>query len=454
LSTKSSDKQIRQFIQSYVKSKEGKITDQSEDVFTVNYPNNTSQEYTYHPTLSREKKIPLLTPGSPAFQQLLKECLEHGVLCQILISPRETIESLIRSCFKDSSFGSCVGALVEEELVGVKNSSIFHRINNGKIASVKVLKKEPVRYFQFYFIATFQNKLRSKNEEIITVLIDEQGNTIRIGDLGMVSVLDMEGLEIQDFKAKVELSIFDKLKVVAEEALSALLKEKLVLFDLTLSKEKKTKLRSFDKRLRRERREKVISRKHDFDVQEWHTNYEMLLKREEESYITNISVKFINLLIINASKLRFEVTLENKSTLRASLILGIDHTCEVTCPICRKTFSEGYATQDSLYVCGNCIRQSVDTGKIYSKKAALALDETLNEYFEHDSGFVCSVCGKRHSRLLEFKCNHDNSSVCIHHYDFCDICGKVFSKLNLSYTDEFKRKLCPKHASKNKTKEQ
>ena len=55
---------------------------------------------------------------------------------------------------------------------------------------------------------------------------------------------------------------------------------------------------------------------------------------------------------------------------------------------------------------------------------------------------------------LEFKCSHDNSSICIYHYGLCDVCGKVFSKLNLTYTDEFKRQLCPKHASKNKQKEQ
>ncbi len=458
MSTKSFDSQIRQFIQSYVKSKEGEITYQSEDVFTVNYPNNTRQEYTYQPARSREKKIPLLTSGSPAFQQILKECLENGVLCQILVSPKDKIEASIRSCFEDSSFGCkpCDRASIEEELVSVnvRNSSSYHLINNGKIASVKVLKKEPSRYFQFYFSVTFQNKLRPKNEEIISVLMDEHGNTVRLGNICDVSVLDVEEVEIQDFKAKVEPSVFDNLKVVAEEKLSTLLKEKLVLFDLTLNKEKNSKLRSFDKRLRRERREKVISRKHDFNVQEWHVNYQMLLKREEESYITNISVKFINLLIINTAKLRFELTLDNTSPVRSLLILGVDHTCEVTCPICRKTFLEGYATQDSLYVCGSCIRQSIDTSKIYSKKAALTLDEALNEYIEHDLGFVCSVCGKRHSRLLEFKCSHDNSSVCIHHYDFCDTCGKVFSKLNLSYTDEFKRKLCPKHASKNKPKEQ
>jgi hypothetical protein len=188
-------------------------------------------------------------------------------------------------------------------------------------------------------------------------------------------------------------------------------------------------------------------------VQQWHSNHEALLRREEESYITNIAVKLINLLVINTTKVKFEVNIDNNSTIRSSLILGVDHACEVTCPLCRKTFSEGYATKDSLYVCGDCTRQSLDTGNIYSKKASLSLDETLNEYFEHESGFVCTVCGKRHSRLLEFKCSHDNSSICIHHYDFCDTCGKVFSKANLTYTDEFKRKLCLKHAAKNKPKE-
>ncbi len=247
--------------------------------------------------------------------------------------------------------------------------------------------------------------------------------------------------------------VFDKLRKVADEKLAAILKEKLVLFDLPLSKEKKSKLRSFDKRLRRERREKVISRKHDFDIPQWQASYEALLKREEESYITNIAVKFINLLVINTSVIRFEVNLDNNSTIKSSFILGINHTSAVTCPICRKTFSEGYATQDALYVCGNCVRQSIDTAKIYSRKAALKLDETLNEYFEQESGFICSVCGKRHSRLLEFKCSHDNSSVCIYHYGLCDVCGKVFSKLNLSYAEDFNRQLCPKHASKDKLKE-
>ncbi len=451
MSTKYSDNEIHPFIKSYVKSKEGELIEKSNEVFTLKFSNETaSKEYTYQPVLSREKKITLMSPGSPAFQNIVKECLENGVLCQVLLNPKENIDSLVRRYFKDSAFScdECEKSTFGEEVIitCVKSPLCHHQINNGKIVSVNVSKKEPVRYFQFYFSATFQNKLRSKNEEIITIMIDEKGEMVGAGDFSEDNSLNDEIIEMQDFKSKLEASVFDKLNAVAEEKLDAILKEKLILFDLPLTKEKRTKLRSFDKRLRRERREKVISRKHDFDVPQWRANYEALLKREEESYVTNIAVKFINLLVINTSKIRFEVNLDNNSTIHSSLILGVNHTSELNCPICKKTFSEGYATQDGLYVCGNCVKQSIDTAKIYSKKATLTLDETLKEYFEHDSGFVCSVCGKKHSRLLEFNCSHDNSSVCVHHYGLCDICGKVFSKLNLVYTEEFKHQLCPKHA--------
>ena len=264
--------------------------------------------------------------------------------------------------------------------------------------------------------------------------------------------MDNEALEIQDFNAKLKPTVFDKLKAVADKKLEAILKEKLILFDLPLIKEKETKLRSFDKRIRRDRLEQAISTKYDLDSQEWQATHEALLKREEESLTTNIAVKFINLLVINTSKVSFELKLDNNATIHSEIVLGIDNTPEVICPICRNTFSEGFATQDFLYVCKNCIRQSIDTARIYSKKAALKLDETLNEYFEQDAGFVCSVCGKKHSRLLEFKCSYDNSSVCIFHYDYCDLCGKIFSKLNLSHTDDFQHQLCPKHACKDKLK--
>jgi hypothetical protein len=295
---------------------------------------------------------------------------------------------------------------------------------------------------------TFHNRLRPKNEETITILVDEKGEVI-VDGFCLADLFQSE-IEAQDYKAKLKIEVFERLKNLADQNLAAVLKEKVALFDLPLVKEKKAKLRSFEKRLRKERREQVISKQHNFDFQKWQANYDMLLKREEESYITNIAIKLTNLLLINTAKVSCEISLDNHATIDTSFVLGVQQPVQVTCPICKKPFYEGYATKDGFYACGNCIRQSVDTGKIYSKKAHLCLDEKLNEYFESEAGFVCSVCGKKHSRLLEFKCNHDNSSVCINHYDLCDDCGKIFSKANLSHTDEFKNQLCPTHVAKTK----
>ena len=453
MSAKCSDANIHNFIRSFVKSKKGELIEQSDQVFTVKYSEQTiATEYTYSPTIAREKNAILITLGSPTFQQILNECLDNGVLCQITVNLKEEIETLIKNHFKDSPFAcqDCTKVTVREEAVNICGTPqlCYHQINNGKIVSIKVTKKEPIRYFQFYFSATFRNKLRPKNEELITILIDDAGNIASDEEYSEKNLLDPEALEIQDFKTKLKPTVFDEQKAIADKKLEAILKEKLVFFDLPLRKEKEAKLKSFDKRLRRERLEQAINSKYDLDAQKWQTAHESLLKREEESLTTNIAVKLINLLIINTAKVSFEINLENNATIQSSIILGINHTPEVTCSICRNAFSEGYATQDSLYVCGSCIRQSIDTAKIYSKKATLKLDETLNEYFEQASGFVCSVCGKKHSHLLEFKCSHDNSSVCIFHYDYCDLCGKIFSKLNLTSTHEFTRKLCPKHIVK------
>lgn len=454
MNTKNID--IQRFFEKYVKFKEGSITNQSNEFFAIKFPNdNSPREYTYQPALSQEKKIPLLAPGSPAFRQILKECLENGVVCQVLLSPKESYESLIKNHFKDLPFtcNNCVNCdkvTKGEDVVRIckKINPCYHQINNAKLASINIAKKESVKYYLFYFSVTFQNKLRSKNEELIIVLLDEEGNTVNVGYLEENNVLSNEEIMVQDFKSKLKVEVFDSLKKVADEQLDVILKEKVVLFDLTINGEKTARLRNFEKRLRIERREQIISRKHDFDPLKWQINCEALLKREKESFNTHIAVAFLNLLIINTSKVKFKINLDNNSTINSSFILGIENIWAVTCPICKKDFFEGYATQDGLYVCGRCIKQSIDTRKIYSKKAALRLDETLNEFIEQDSGFVCSVCGKRHSRLLEFKCNHDNSSVCIHHFGLCDICGKTFSKLNLTYTDEFRRQLCPKHSTK------
>ena len=450
MSKKYSDTKIHSFIRSFVKSKKGELVEQSNEVFTVKYPNQTSAtEYTYEPVVAREKKSILITLGSPTFQQILNECLEDGVLCQIKLNLKGEFETLIKSFFKDSPFAcqDCKKVANGEEMISVceKNQLCYHQISNGKIVSIKVIKKEPVKYFQFYFSATFRNKLRPRNEELIILSLDEEGNIVSDEDFIGKNVLSNESIEIQDFMAKLKPTIFAELKATAEKKLEAILKEKLILFDLPLNKEKEAKLRSFDKRIRRQHLEQAIHTKYDLDSQKWQAIHETLLKREEESLTTNIAVKFINLLAINTIRVHFELNLDNNSTVHSVITLGINHTPEISCPICRNIISEGYATQDSLYVCRNCIRQSIDTAKIYSKKAALKLDETLNEYFEQDAGFVCSVCGKKHSQLLEFKCSHDNSSVCIFHYDNCDFCGEVFSKLNLTSTHEFKRKLCPKH---------
>jgi hypothetical protein len=455
LTTKPADPQIRHFIEAYTKSKKATLTPLANEVFAVSYPDKPApEEYTYNAAVAREKKIPLIAPGSPTFQRIMHECLSSGVLCQVQLSPKDGYEALLKSRFREDTFAciDCDKVHVGDEVVSVcvKPSPCVHRVNNAKICSALVQKKEPLRFYQFYFSVVFQNKLRAKSEEILTLMLDEKGGVVQVAEFGDTTPLADEGLVFEDFKSKIKADVFDKLKATAEERLNGLIREQLMLYDLPLQKEKAAKLHSFGKRLKRERRERLISKKLslDFDYQKWQANYQALLAREEESCLTHVTVKLLNLLVINTSKVKFEVGFDNNATLQSSIILGINHDVEATCPICRKPFTEGYATADDLYVCGGCIRQSVDTGKLYSKKAALSHDELLKEYFESDVGFVCSVCGKKHSRLLEFKCSHDGSSVCINHYGVCDICGKVFSKLNLTYTDEFRRQLCPKHAKK------
>lgn len=453
-----SAEKIQQFFKAYVESKNGKIIQNSKEILSVTYPNQeTSSKYTFEPSIAREKKIPLIAAGSSAFQQVLKDALENGTLSQISVIPKGNFEALIRKYFKDTPHdcGNCKNAILIEEnnrLLCSKAEPCFHQINNAKIVSVNVIKKEPARFFQFYFCVTFQNKLRSKNEEIIKLVMDEKGNFIDQQDFE--KEFDFDSLEINDCSGKIKTETFESLRSIAFERLALILKQKVAIFDLTIIKAKKEKLTNFVKRLKRERREHVISKRNDFDYLKWQNTFEVILKREEESYTTNISVKLVNFLIINTIKVRCEINLDNKSNIPASFILGITPPSGVTCPLCKEAFTEGYATKDHLYTCKNCTRQSIDSGKIYSIKAPLTLDPALNEYLEKDAGFICTVCGKRYSRLLEFKCNHDNSSVCIYHYELCDMCGKVFSKLNLSFTDEFKRQLCPKHSGKEKSKEQ
>ena len=443
------EEKIRQFVKVYFKSKQGIITENG-NVLTVTYPDTGETfEYTYEQAIARQTKAQLITVGSPAFQQILKECLEKGAPCQIQINPKENVEALIRSYFKDTLYEcqNCFKLSTDKETIHIchRTQPCYHKINYGKIESVNISRSETSKYFLFYNSVVFQNKLRPKSEEQLSILIDEKSNIFSCEEFNEDNFRN-SAIEFQDTKSKLKPEVFDMLKTKVEEELITVLQEKVLLYDLSLGKEKKVKLRAFDKRLRRERREQVISKKHDFDYVKWQSNYEKLVKREEDSYVTSLSIRFINLLVINTTKLKFEIHLDNRATITGSFVLGINKPLETSCSICHTTITEGYATQDGLYVCGDCIRQSVDSGKCYSKKANLMFDKKLGEYIERDGGFICSVCGKKHSKLLEFKCSHDNSSICIYHYGTCDVCGKVFSKLNLTYTDEFERQMCPKHA--------
>ncbi|MCW4025096.1 MAG: hypothetical protein NWF01_08690 [Candidatus Bathyarchaeota archaeon] len=442
-----------QFIKAYVKTKNATLTEQSSPkVFTVKYPEQENPiEYTYDPAVAREKNSLFLAPGSPVFQQILRECLEKGIASQISIKPKGTYEATIKRHFKEPNFDcpDCSKITTEKEKIAVcqKPQPCHHQINNAKIETVNITKKEPLRLFQFYYLAIFQNKLRARNEELITITVNEKGEVIEEVN---EDLLEEDTVEVSDHKSKLKPGVFEELKAVADKTLEQLLREKVALFDLPLIREKKSKLKSFDKRIRRARLEQLIQNKADIDMQTWQTNYQALMDREEEALTTHITVKLVNLLIINTSKITAKINLNNKASITASITFGINILPEVTCPICKTSLMEGYATQDNLYVCKNCIHQSIDTGKIYSKKAALKIDETLKEYIEQNEGFVCSVCGKRHSKLLEFKCSHDNSSVCIFHYDLCDVCGRVVSKANLKHNEDFTRKLCPKHAHAKK----
>ncbi len=435
------------FIRAYYSDKGCQVNGKPDEVFAVVCADQSVEEYTYEAAVARERKVPLLAPGTAAFQQILKDCQEDGVLCQIALKPKGSFEEALQRFFRNTP-ADCINCEMhsKEAKLCLKPNPCHHMINNGKIDTFKITKNEPLRFLQFYFSVTFHNRLRAKSEETVTVLVEEKTGKIYWDSFDLEG-LEQFGVEALDYKSKVKTDIFETAKASAEEKIKEAVAGKLALFDLPLCRSRKAKLKAFKRRLRKERKEQVISKKHDFDYLKWQNDYETLLKREEESYQTNVSAKFTNLLVVNTQKVKCQLTLSNNATMDVQLALGLEPNLEVTCPTCKKQFIEGYATQDGLYVCGDCTRQSIDTGKIYSKKARLTQDEKLNEYFESDTGFVCAVCAKKFSRLQEFKCNHDGSSVCISHFDLCDDCGKGFSKNNLTYTDEFKHQLCPKHDS-------
>ncbi len=442
MSAKYSNTELHRFIKEFTELRYGELIEKSDEVFTIRFPHSVAaKEYTYQPVVAREQKIPLITTGSPALEGIIKECLNTGAVCSILMKSKQAEVFYVTNYFKDRPFkcDNCDLVAMGGEQVPfcVKSPPCYHKINNARISSTKITNREEVRFFQFYFSVIFKNKLSPKCEESITLLMDEQGNFYDC------NVLEDKTIEIVDCQNTVERASFDRIKILAYKKLDTLLEEKLAFFDLQIRKDMRNKLRSYDKRLREERRQKLFS-KREFDENEWQTNRDILLKQEEESYKTRVSVRFLNLLVIRTYKIHSEITLDNGSIIVTSFIIGVT-TPQVFCPICQKTFFEGYATEDHYYVCNDCVKQSIETGKLYSKDYALFLDPTLGEYMEQDVGFICSVCGKRNSRLLEYKCAHDGSSVCIYHYSVCDICHMIFSERNLQTSQLSGRQFCPEH---------
>jgi len=68
------------------------------------------------------------------------------------------------------------------------------------------------------------------------LMLDEERNIVSAEDFSEKIILDNESLLIQDFKASLKPTVFDELKAVADKKLEAIVKVKLALFDLPLSK--------------------------------------------------------------------------------------------------------------------------------------------------------------------------------------------------------------------------
>jgi hypothetical protein len=238
------------------------------------------------------------------------------------------------------------------------------------------------------------------------------------------------------------------LNIKANEILDSLIKDKKKIFDLQIKKEIDFKLQTLEKKLDDEKLQKSISKKWKFNEKEWKLKKESIIEKEKDSLNTLISVKFLNLLVLNTNRISFKIQLDNKSSIKSSFVLGIEKNIKVNCPSCKKEIEEGFGTEDGYYLCKDCISQSIETGKIYSNKFALGIDNTTKEFIERDIGFNCTVCKKHNSKLFEFKCNHDSSSICYNCFEFCSKCNRLFSKKNLNRSKVSRKLYCQKHTKK------
>ena len=180
MSFKYSNTELHKFVKQYVVTKSGELAEISEEIFQVKYPNSVAaKEFTYQPLIARERNISLMGTGTPAFQQILKESLEKGILCSVEIMEGEPIDSALKQYFKDSLYGcpDCDVTKVgnSSRYLCIKSPPCCHRVNNGSVESIRVASQQDIELFQFYFSVTFQSRLRPKSEELIVLLFDENG---------------------------------------------------------------------------------------------------------------------------------------------------------------------------------------------------------------------------------------------------------------------------------------
>ncbi len=446
MNTTYSNNPIHLFIRDYIESEDGDVKDVSEEYFTIKTKSLLEPlKYTYKPTIAHDKKIELIATGSPVFNGIIEECLARGAVSSVNLSSKIDIKEFIKHFFKDYDYqcNFCEKLTIngKPKYVCTEVPKCYHRINNGKITKIDITGDKNIKLMLFVYSIFINNKLK-KNEELVYILLDENGNKIN------VDILNNESLTFIDSKEKIGVESFDKYSNIANEILDQIIKDKKGVFDLQLKREIDIKLVTLEKKLDDEKLQKSISKKWQFNEKEWKIKKEATLSQERESLDTFVSVKFLNFLLVNTSRISFEIRLSNNSSIESNFVLGIEKNIRVSCPSCNKDISEGYATEDEAYVCLDCINQSIESKKLYSKKFKLNKDNTTKENIEPNEGFLCSVCEKQNSRHFEFKCNNDNSGICYSCFEMCSKCNKIFSKSNLSKSKNTGNLYCPTHIKK------
>jgi hypothetical protein len=442
-----SENPVHKFLKEFVSSKKGLIDDSCEDYFTITYPSsNTTLKYTYRIGIAKEKHIDLIAKGTPVFNEIIDECLKDGIVCPIVVTSKSKIDEVIRNFFKDEEYhcDNCETISTQDKDVYVCNKlpTCYHKVNNTKISKIEIVDKSPVKLVQFYYNAIFNSRLK-RNEEFLSILLDENGKYIE------KDILHDSNLHFEDFKEEINVSLFDKLYKESIDVLDTMLINKKAIFDLQLKDEIDSRLHKLKIKLKDEElQSKIKKNSGDYDEDEWDSIKKSALSHEKKSLETFVTVTLLNVLIIRAYKIKVEIKFENNAILRTSFVLGIDRYFKTSCPFCRKEFLVGYGTEDGYYVCSDCINQSIETKKIYSNKYKLNRDNTTNEHIEEDKGFICTVCGKQHSKLFEFLCKHDASKVCYQCFEYCSKCKDIFSLNNLKKSKNTSKLYCPNHIYK------